>query len=113
MHRRAVEWFSRNRSDLVTTHAVLTEAWHLVSAPARGRLMAFAAEVIAVPDLPANALVRLARMLETYADTPMDYADATIVLLAHETGEMRVATIDVGDFGVYRTEGRKALRIVF
>jgi len=113
MHRQSVEWFSRNRADLVTTHAVLTEAWHLVSAPARGKLMAFAAEALVVPDLPGDAVGRLARLLEAYSDTPMDYADATIVLLAHELGEMRVATIDVGDFGIYRTEGRKALRIVF
>ena len=112
-HRRAVAWFSRNRADLATTHAVLTEAWHLVNLSARGKLMAFAAEALIVPELPDDAMARLARLLYAYSDTPMDYADATLVLLAHELGEMRVATIDAGDFGVYRTEGNKRLRVVF
>jgi predicted nucleic acid-binding protein len=43
----------------------------------------------------------------------MDYADATLVLLAHDLRELRVATIDRGDFSAYRTEGKKALRLVF
>jgi hypothetical protein len=43
----------------------------------------------------------------------MDYADATLVLLAHDLRELRVATIDLGDFSAYRTEGKKALRLVF
>jgi predicted nucleic acid-binding protein len=97
----------------VSTHAVLTEAWHLISPSARGKLMSFAAAALFVPELADDAVPRLARLLATYADTPMDYADATLVLLAHDLGELRVATIDLGDFGVYRTEGRKALRPVF
>ena len=92
---------------------MLTEAWHLVNPSARGKLMAFAAEALIVPELPGDAIARLARLLDAYSDTPMDYADATLVLLAHELGEMRVATIDAGDFGVYRTEGNKPLRVVF
>jgi uncharacterized protein len=112
-HRQAVAWFSRNRAELVTTHAVLTEAWHLVNPLARGKLMAFAVEALAVPELPADSIPRLAQLLDEYSDTPMDYADATLVLLAHELAEMRVCTIDTGDFAVYRTEGNKSLRVVF
>ena len=112
-HRRAVGWFSRNRADLVTTHAVLTEAWHLINPTARKNLMAFAGEALLVPELPGDAVRRLARLLDAHADTPMAYADATLVLLAHELGELRVATIDVEDFGVYRTEGKKRLRVEF
>jgi len=112
-HRRAVEWFARNRSDLVTTHAVLTEAWHLISPPARGKLMQFAAEALVVPPLPGGVVPRLAKLLARYADTPMDYADGTLVLLAHDLGVLRVVTLDMGHFSAYRTEGRKALRLVF
>jgi hypothetical protein len=112
-HRRAVAWFKRNRADLVTTHAVLTEAWHLLNPPARPRLMAWAVEVMIVPDLPAGSMARLASLLAAYADTPMDYADATLVLLAHELGELSVATTDIRGFSAYRTEGGKALRVVF
>ena len=75
--------------------------------------MAFAAEALIVPELAADVFPRLTRLLAAYADTPMDYADATLVLLAHDLGELRVATIDLGDFSVYRTEGKEALRLVF
>jgi predicted nucleic acid-binding protein len=112
-HRRAVAWFKRNRAELVTTHAVLTEAWHLLSPPARQRLMAWAVEVLIVPELPPGSMARLAKLLSAYADMPMDYADATLVLLAHELGELGVATTDVRGFSAYRTEGKKTLRIVF
>jgi len=112
-HERAVGWFSRNRGDLVTTHAVLTETWHLISPAVRGKLMDFASAALIVPSLPEDALPRLAKLLEKYADTPMDYAHATLVLLAHDLRMLRVATIDLGDFSAYRTEGGKALRIVF
>jgi len=112
-HRRAVAWFRRNRAELVTTHAVLTEAWHLLNAAVRTKLMTAAAEALIVPELPAGAMTRLASLLSAYADTPMDYADATLVLLAHELGDTSVATTDLRGFSAYRTEGRKPLRIVF
>jgi hypothetical protein len=112
-HARAVKWLARNRSTLVTTHAVLTEAWHLISPSARGGLMEFATRALEVPQLPLDAVPRLSRLLAKYADTPMDYADATLVLLAHELSTYGVATIDLGDFSAYRTEGGKALRIAF
>lgn len=112
-HKKAVDWFARNRADLVTTHAVLTEAWHLISPPARGKLMAFASEALSVPQLSDGAVPRLTQLLVKYSDTPMDYADATLVLLAHDLPVLRVATIDVDGFAAYRTEGRKPLRVVF
>jgi len=37
-----------------------------------------------------------------YADLPMDFADATIVCLAAETGMQNVVTFDRKDFAVYK-----------
>ena len=34
-HKRAVAWFKAHRGTLLTTQAVVTEAWHLVYEPAR------------------------------------------------------------------------------
>ena len=75
--------------------------------------MDFATHALDVPPLPQSAVARLSKLLAKYAHTPMDYADATLVLLAHDLGITSVATIDTGDFSAYRTEGGKALRIVF
>ncbi len=42
----------------------------------------------------------------------MDYADATLVVLAEEIGADLVFTTDRRDFGVYRIKGRKRFQIV-
>ena len=42
----------------------------------------------------------------------MDYADATLVVLAEEIGSDVIFTTDRRDFGVYRIRGRRPFRIV-
>lgn len=48
----------------------------------------------------------------THADLPMDYADATLVVLAEEIGTDVIFTTDRRDFQVYRIRGRKRFRVV-
>jgi uncharacterized protein len=64
-------------------------------------------EVAAVEDHTA-----LARIISKYADLPCDYADASLIWLAEKTGVMQIATIDQGDFSVYRVRGRRRFRIL-
>jgi predicted nucleic acid-binding protein len=53
--------------------------------------------------LDFRAAERLARK---YAGQPMDFADASLVLLATRTGIREVLTADRRDFAVYRLPGR-------
>ena len=39
--------------------------------------------------------------METYADLPMDLADASLVLLAEELGHGRILSTDTRDFNAY------------
>lgn len=41
----------------------------------------------------------------------MDFADATLVVLAEDLGTDRILTTDRRDFSVYRISGRKPFRI--
>ncbi len=50
-----------------------------------------------------RAVEKLARK---YADQPMDFADASVVLLATRSGEREILTADRRDFAVYRVSGR-------
>ena len=68
--------------------------WRLVSS---ARLM--------LADLSPAAVERSARLMDKYADLPMDLGDATLVALAEERGQRRVFTLD-SDFTVYRIDGR-------
>jgi len=100
----------------MTTSAVITEAMHFVSAiPMGPRLLADLVEQsgMAIYDLtPAPELRAAVTLMETYADTPMDYADATLLLLAEALNLDAILTLDVRGFSTYRTRNGRALALV-
>ena len=51
-------------------------------------------------------------LMEKYADTPMDFADATLVLLSEALQLREVLTLDRRGFSAYRTRKRHAFRLV-
>jgi predicted nucleic acid-binding protein len=53
-----------------------------------------------------------ADLMEKYADTPMDFADATLVLLSEEINTGEIFTLDRKGFTSYRTRKGKAFRII-
>ena len=55
---------------------------------------------------------RVRKLLDKYADLPMDYADATLVALAEELGTAAVFTTDRTDFSIYRLKDRKPFHIL-
>lgn len=92
---------------LVTTSAVITEAMHFVG-PRRGGpgLLAEFVEAGAVDVVDFTQPLELheaAVLMEKYADTPMDYADATLVLLAERLNVADILTLDRRGFSTYRT----------
>ncbi len=64
-------------------------------------------EPIAQADLTA-----LERLMRRYADRPMDFADATLVVLAERLGVTTIFTVDHGDLAAYRIAGRRKFRVV-
>ena len=101
---------------LVTTWPAFTEAmylltrvggltgqralWRLVHS---GRLL--------LSDLSSSAVERSAKLMDQYADRPMDLADATLVALAEEQNDRRIFTLD-SDFHVYRMRGRQRFDVI-
>jgi hypothetical protein len=112
---RCREAFVRLRLPLVTSGAVLTELFHLVGDSAHEtdavwrfiRSGALTVSPISDADLPA-----IERLMQKYADRPMDFADATLVHLAERETIATVYTVDHDDFETYRFGGRKRFRIV-
>jgi predicted nucleic acid-binding protein len=51
-------------------------------------------------------------LMEEYADTPMDFADATLVLLVEALDARDVLTLDRRGFAAYRTRKGRAMRLV-
>lgn len=103
------------QGELVTTSAVITEIMHFVApSPSGPRLLAdFVAAVgLTVFDLTQPEPLRNAvDLMEKYADLPMDFADATLVLLAEKLSVFEVLTLDRRGFSVFRTRNRQHFRL--
>jgi len=101
---------------LAATSAVITEAMHFLSAtPIGPRLLAELVRTsgIGVFDLcQPSELAEAAALMEKYADTPMDFADATLVLLAEALGQNEILTLDRRGFAVFRTRRGRPFRRV-
>jgi uncharacterized protein len=101
---------------LATTSAVVTEAMHLVASDRRGpRLLGdFLAEArVEVYDFTRPAdLHHAAALMEKHLDLPMDFADATLLLLAEGLGVDDVVTLDRRGFAAFRTRQGRPLRLV-
>ena len=114
-HAEFARFFSEWDRAVVSTEAVLTEATHLLGRQKAGRETCveffLSAGALLVP--PTKASLRRSRdLLNQYADLPMDYADATLVVLAEELGTNLIFTTDRRDFGVYRIRGHRRFRIL-
>lgn len=110
LHARCRAFLRDYRGRFLTTEAVLTETLALLSMPQQLRCLdwlgdASRAGLLEVDREPIDfrAIEKLARK---YADQPMDFADASVVLLATRTGLREILTADRRDFAVYRMGGR-------
>ena len=101
---------------LCTTGAVVTEAMHFVAGSRSGpRLLSefvTSARIRVFDFAQPSALRACATLMERYADTPMDYADATLVLLAEQLKCTDVATLDRRGFSTYRAAENRGFRLV-
>ena len=59
-----------------------------------------------------EGLPQLVELIERHANVPMDFADATLVLLAEQLATTDVLTLDRRGFSAYRTPSGRRLRNV-
>ena len=110
LHGRCRAFLRDYRGRFLSTEAVLTEALALLAPVPQRRCLAWLGDasqagllVIDRAPIDFRAIEKLARK---YADQPMDFADASVVLLATRTGVREILTADRRDFAVYRLAGR-------
>ena len=109
-HPACVQALESLRFPLLTTEAVLTEAFHLIGSSAYNvqRLWAFVLSgALTVKTLADFDLLELRPLMTKYKDRPMDFADATLVHAANCASISLVLTIDHDDFETYRLKGNK------
>ncbi len=110
-HRASTEFIKKNRSELITTLASVTEVLHLLdfSRNAQVDFLSWVdAGAVTVEPITTDDFQRIRELIIKYSDLPMDFADACLVFLGEKMSINKVATID-RDFDVYKLKGKKSL----
>ncbi len=103
-HLAAKKFIQENQHELVTTIASLTETLHLLDFNRNAQidfLSWVSAGAVSIEAITANDLYRIKELMLKYADLPMDFADACLVLLAEKLKINEIASVD-RDFDIYR-----------
>lgn len=114
-HNKALEFIKKFKGELISNYAVITEVSHLLD-------FSVAVQIdflqwifdggITIAEIATDDLLRIIELTEKYSDLPMDFADASLVVLCEKMKIREVASID-RDFGIYRTREKKAFKNVF
>ena len=112
-HTWARQTFSEIPPGGLVCEAVLAEVCHLVAKDgiARGKVLEFVEQGGLVPAFLGGEFHVLRELLNRYADTPMDFADACVVRLAEIHAESPVCTTD-SDFNFFRKNGREPISLL-
>lgn len=111
-HAQATAWLAAQAGPLHTIEAVLAECAIFLPARLRAQLTGLAAKgVVQVHAPEAAGHARMAQWFANYRDQDSDWADLALVWLAEQTGILRIASLEVTDFSVYRIHGRTRFQL--
>jgi predicted nucleic acid-binding protein len=115
-HHSGIRAFlKKNPYRFVSTIAVFTEVSHMLDFNINV-LRDFYEWVlykgVIISDINQNDLLRLIELTDKYADVPMDFADATLVITAEKTGIRQIISLDK-DFYIYRLPGKEQIKNVY
>lgn len=107
-HIAVKELLKNYKGKLITTLPVITEVTHLLGFNIgvqidflkwveRGALDIFYLNI--------NHFSRLIQLAEKYSDVSMDFADGSMIIIAEETGNKDIITID-SDYHIYKIKGK-------
>ncbi len=108
-HDICVQWLKNYSGKLYSTEAVLTEVLYLLNFSVKAQTAAidFIIEsVVEIIPSSVDSLMKAKTLINKYSDLPMDFADATIVCLAMDTGIKNIITFDQKDFNIYRLKNQ-------
>ena len=113
LRAQARECLLANRRPLLTAAPVIVETCLFLDATGKGRLLEWAQRgAVAVAEVPVSSYAEIGTIIRKYADRRTDFADATLVWLANNTGMRDILTVDEADFSVYRLKGGKRFALV-
>ena len=112
-HRRCREAFAQFAGNLVTTWPVLTEAFHFLDRPPKREILweFLARSVVEISEVSLTELSRMHELMTQYSNLPMDFADASLVVVGERLQLGSVFTLDRRDFLLYRPRHTGAFEV--
>jgi predicted nucleic acid-binding protein len=114
-HKKIKQFITGEQYRFVSTTAVLTEVSHMLDFNINVQIDFFEWVMnrgLVLFDIQQQDIPRIIELTRKYADRPMDFADATLVIAAEKTGIKKIISIDA-DFDIYRLPGKSKIKNVF
>ncbi|MFO7626304.1 MAG: hypothetical protein R6V62_03485 [Candidatus Fermentibacteraceae bacterium] len=114
-HDRIVDFIKEAKYKFITTTAVVTEVTHMLDFSVNAQidfLEWIMKEGVILQEISQRDVSRIIGLTKKYSDRPMDFADATLVIAAEQTGVRQIMSIG-SDFDIYRLPGKVKIRTVF
>ena len=114
-HKSVKKFISANNCKLVTTTAVITETSHMLDFNVQTQidfLKWISNKGVVIYEIQQKDIRRIIDLSTKYSDIPMDFADATLVVAAEQTGIRKIISID-SDFEIYRLLGKEMIENIF
>ncbi|MEW5785373.1 MAG: pilus assembly protein [Bacillota bacterium] len=114
-HKAITAFLPGFKERLVTSWAVITETLHMLDFNIQVQLdflRWIERDALEIPILTKSHITRIIELTTQYADLPMDFADATLLILSDSEHIDCIISID-SDFYVYRNIRKKQLRNIF
>jgi predicted nucleic acid-binding protein len=114
-HKKIKEFLSKKQYKFISTTAVLTEVSHMLDFNLNAQIDFFEWVMnkgLILCELQQQDIPRIIALTKKYADRPMDFADASLVIAAEKTGIQQIISLDA-DFDIYRLPGKVKIKNVF
>jgi len=114
-HEPVKAFLRERRYRFISTLAVFAEVSHMLDFSRRAQRDFYEWVMhkgVIASDINQNDMHRVIELTDKYADLPMDFADATLVITSEKTGIREIISLD-RDFDVYRLPGKERIRNVY
>jgi len=114
-HHKIRKFFVNYHSQFISTLAVFAEVSHMLDFSVKAQQDFYEWVMhkgVIISDINQHDMPRIVELTKKYADLPMDFADATLVITAEKTGIREIVSLDK-DFDIYRLPGREKIRNLY
>ena len=104
-HTKVLEFLKDYEGELITSWAVVTEVTHMLDFNLNVQidfLKWVELGAVKIYDIKQNELNSMITMIQKYTNVPMDFADSSLMYIAHKENIKNIVSID-SDFDIYRT----------